>query len=149
MLMKATGKAARLCLIAFGVLITCSIPADLRAEGETLVDSGFSFPNWGGDEHPSSELTPNDLVRLFGERVCVRWDGDDCVPTPGAMLWLEQQNAAMKGGHCEGMAALSRAFHVATENPSSKTSAQKRITPLSASTLKTLGTPSRLTRSKR
>ncbi len=124
MFMKAVLKAARLCLAGLTLTITCAAMTELEAQGKTLVDSGFrpkpsgfSFPNWGGDEHPASKLTPNDLVQLFGERVCVRWNGNDCVPTPGAMLWLEQQNAAMRGGHCEGMAALSSAFHVNSENP--------------------------------
>ncbi len=125
MLTKAPRNTPRSNLLVLGALIACCISTELQAESKTLVDSGFrpkpsgfSFPNWGGNEHPSSELTPNDLVKLFGERVCVRWKGDDCVPIPGATLWLEQQNAAMKGGHCEGMAALSSAFHVKSENPS-------------------------------
>jgi hypothetical protein len=125
MVMKTTRNAARFYLLALAALCACFTTTDLQSQGKTLVDSGFrpkpsgfSFPNWGGDEYPASELTPNDLVKLFGERVCVRWQGDDCVPTPGATLWLEQQNAAMKGGHCEGMAALSSAFHVKSETPS-------------------------------
>jgi hypothetical protein len=111
-------------LLILAALIACSIAGDIKADGKTLVDSGFrsqpsgfSFPNWSGDEYPYSQLTSKELVRLFGDRVCIRWEGENCIPTPGAMLWMEQQNAAMKGGHCEGMAALSSAFHVDSESP--------------------------------
>jgi|GEM_PF-1768543 len=129
-------------------LLACSSAASVSAEDKNLVDSGFrpkpsgfSFPNWGGDEHPGAQLTANDLVDLFGERVCVRWQGNDCVPTPGARLWIEQQNAAMKGGHCEGMAALSSAFHVNKENPSEYGSSPAfSLTPNNRELLATIST---------
>jgi hypothetical protein len=148
MFTKATGSTLRFCLLVLGVIIYCSTTTNLEAQGKTLVDtgfrpkpSGFSFPNWGGDEHPSSDLTPNDLVQLFGERVCVRWQGDNCVPTPGAALWLEQQNSAMKGGRCEGMAALSSAFHVNSENPSEYgASPTFALTPANRGLLTTIST---------
>jgi hypothetical protein len=124
MFTKAATTTTRLRSLVWSIVIAGSIVTKNPAEGKTLVDSGFrpkpsgfSFPNWCGDGYSSSKLTPNDLVQLFGERVCVRWQSNDCAPTPGAMPWLEQQNAAMKGGHCEGMAALSSAFHVNSGNP--------------------------------
>lgn len=57
-------------------------------------------------------------MALFGDRVCARFDGQKCVPTPAARLWIKEMNQMMKGGHCEGMAAMSAAFHVKTEKPS-------------------------------
>lgn len=80
--------------------------------------AGFSFENWGGDQYPYSDLTANDAVALFGEQVCARWNGDKCIPTPAAKVWLQEMNQMMKGGHCEGMAALSAAFYAKQENPS-------------------------------
>ena len=112
--------------VTLSAIIALGLGWQAQAEGggKTLADSGFrpktngfSFENWSGDQYPYANLTPNDLVILFGDRVCARWDGDKCVPTPGATLWIEKQNAGMRGGHCEGMAALSSAFHVNTENP--------------------------------
>jgi len=88
------------------------------AIARTLVDSGFrpdkhgfSFPNWGGSEHPISALTPDDAAYLFGEQACARIRKGKCVATPGARLWLSEMNKSMEGGHCEGMAALSAAFY--------------------------------------
>jgi hypothetical protein len=97
-------------------------PASPATEGKILADSGFrpsphgfSFENWGGNEYPYSDLTPNDAAELFGPRACARYSGDSCVPTPGAKLWLTEMNQMMKGGHCEGMAAMSAAFKVNKE----------------------------------
>lgn len=109
--------------LPFLPLIT-SHAADEGVHGKVLADSGFrpkphgfGFANWGGDEYPHSDLTPNDAVDLFGERVCARWDGDTCVPTPAAKAWIKEMNEMMKGGHCEGMAAMSAAFHIKQEQP--------------------------------
>ena len=80
--------------------------------------AGFSFENWGGDQYPYSDLTANDAVLLFGEQVCAQWKGQECIPTPAAKVWLREMNQMMKGGHCEGMAALSAAFYAKQEKPS-------------------------------
>lgn len=95
----------------------------LTAHAEVLVDSGFrpfpngfSFANWGGDEHPIAELTPDDAAYLFGEEACARFEDQSCVPTPGARLWLQEMNKSKEGGHCEGMAVLSAAFYTQQEN---------------------------------
>jgi hypothetical protein len=97
----------------------------LAARAEVLVDSGFrpspdgfSFANWGGDEHPIAELTPDDAAYLFGEEACARFEDQSCVPTPGARLWLKEMNASKGGGHCEGMAVLSAAFFIRAEDVS-------------------------------
>ncbi len=84
------------------------------AGGENLVSdlgfrpeqNGFSFPNYG-DENGVQNLTSGEVQRMFGDQVCARMDGDQCVLTPPGSQWMEQTNSAMSGGHCEGMASLS------------------------------------------
>jgi hypothetical protein len=76
--------------------------------------NGFGFPNYGGQGE--TNLTPNDLKRLFGDRVCATIEGDQCVLTPPGNQWLEQINGAMNGGHCEGMAVLSNLFYTGKLN---------------------------------
>lgn len=91
-------------------------------QGKVLADSGFrpkpngfGFQNWGGDQHPISKLTAEDVQGLFGDRVCARFEKNECVLTPAAKLWANEMNQTMQGGHCEGMAALSAAFHIKKE----------------------------------
>ena len=71
--------------------------------------NGFGFPNYGGQGE--TNLTPNDLQRMFGDAVCVSIEGGQCTLTPPGNQWLEQINGAMNGGHCEGMAVLSNLFY--------------------------------------
>ncbi len=92
------------------------------AQANVVADSGFrpkphgfSFENWGGNQHPHAKLTPDDAAYLFGEQACARKQNDVCVPTPGAKMWIDQMNKATEGGHCEGMAVLSAAFYVKQE----------------------------------
>jgi hypothetical protein len=68
--------------------------------------NGFSFENYGGDAGVQN-LTPAELERMFGEKVCANKENGECVLTPTGDQWLEQTNEAMSGGHCEGMATLS------------------------------------------
>lgn len=103
-------------------LPTFAIPEGDTKAGKVLADNGFrpkpggfGFENWGADQYPQSDLTAEDAVSLFGDRVCARFEGQTCIPTPSAKLWIKEMNQMMKGGHCEGMAALSAAFHVKTE----------------------------------
>lgn len=70
---------------------------------------GFSFPNYG-DELPAGNLTIAEVRSMFGEGVCAQIKGDTCVPTPAAQMWIDEMNAAMAGGHCEGFAVLSLRF---------------------------------------
>lgn len=61
---------------------------------------GFSFENWGGD--PS--LVEADVVEIFTPgKVC---NGPNCL-TPVAKMWMDENNEAMEGGHCYGMAVAS------------------------------------------
>ena len=101
---------------------TAQSEAQAEGAGEVVADSGFrpqphgfSFQNWGGTEHPHAQLTADDAAYLFGDQVCARRQGDSCVPTPAANMWIAEMNRATESGHCEGMAALSAAFYVKTE----------------------------------
>jgi heat shock protein beta len=58
-----------------------------------------------------ADLTADDARAIFGDRVCARFSGNSCAPTPAAKLWLQEMNQMMKAGRCEGMAALSAAFY--------------------------------------
>jgi hypothetical protein len=69
-------------------------------------EHGFSFENYG-DDLEVTNLTADEMRRLFGDQVCSRISGDKCTLTPPARQWMEQINEAMGGGHCEGMAVLS------------------------------------------
>jgi hypothetical protein len=116
--------------------------------GKVLVDSGFrpkpngfGFENWGGDQYPVSNLTADEAAFLFGDRVCARFDGESCVPTAAAKLWLAEMNQMMQGGRCEGMAALSVAFHVKEESVADFGARQAfELTPREADLMRTIST---------
>ncbi|MFN8039997.1 MAG: hypothetical protein U0Q07_12375 [Acidimicrobiales bacterium] len=72
----------------------------------TPAADGFGFENYGTVPN-RTDLTPEDVRRLFGDAVCAGTEGGTCVLTPPAQQFLEQANGAMSGGHCEGMAALA------------------------------------------
>jgi hypothetical protein len=107
---------ASLCLALGGQFPNMALAQVIADSGFRPKPHGFSFENWGGGEHPHSKLTPDDVAFLFGDQACARRQGDTCIPTPGAKLWMEQMNKATEGGHCEGMAVLSAAFHVRQES---------------------------------
>ena len=67
---------------------------------------GFRFENYGKDSG-AENLTAAELQRMFGDEVCASLKDGKCVLTPPAEQWMEETNAEMSGGHCEGMAALS------------------------------------------
>jgi len=83
-------------------------PADLGEadSGFRPTVNGFSFENYG-NESVSSNLTPTELQRMFGDQVCASLSGGTCTLTPPAKQWMNQINNYMDGGHCEGMATLS------------------------------------------
>ena len=71
--------------------------------------NGFSFENYGGQGE--TNLTSDDVLRLFGDQACAAIQNGRCILTPPAEQWLQQINQAMAGGHCEGMAVLSNLFY--------------------------------------
>jgi hypothetical protein len=76
--------------------------------------NGFGFPNYGGQGE--TNLTPNDVQRMFGDSACASIEGGQCTLTPPGSQWLQQINGAMNGGHCEGMAVLSNLFYTGKLN---------------------------------
>jgi hypothetical protein len=87
----------------------------LQANGTIIADlgfrpatDGFPFPNYGNDaDTPITNMTPAEMQRLFGDKVCSSIKDGNCVLTPPAESFMQQVNDAMGGGHCEGLAALS------------------------------------------
>ncbi len=77
---------------------------------------GFSFENYG-NQRGIQGLTSTEMKRMFGEKVCASISGDKCTLKPAAKSWMQQANAAMSGGHCEGMAVLSQLFYYGQEQP--------------------------------
>jgi hypothetical protein len=67
---------------------------------------GFSFENYTNDNNPTN-LTAVEMKALFGDAVCANGAMTPCVLTPAAEEWMQQKNAGMNGGHCEGMAVTS------------------------------------------
>ena len=77
--------------------------------------NGFGFENYGGQGE--TNMTADDVRRLFGDAACATIEGDSCVLTPPGEQWLQQVNGAMSGGHCEGMAVLSNLFYTGQVDP--------------------------------
>ena len=101
-----------------------SVPAESSNPGDVVFDfgftpeqNGFSFENYG-DDIPATNLTADELRRMFGDEVCADINGDECVLTPPAEQWMEQINGDMAGGHCEGMAVLSLMMYTGQVSPS-------------------------------
>lgn len=79
-------------------------------------EHGFSFENYG-DDREVTNLTADEMRRMFGDQACSRIEGDTCTLTPPARQWMEQINDAMAGGHCEGMAVLSLMMYTGQISP--------------------------------
>jgi len=87
--------------------------------GFNPAENGFAYQNYGdtgvtpdGEAFPVINLTSVEMRRLFGDGVCsAPPTGDTCVLTPPAKQWMEQNNASMNGGHCEGFAVLSQMIY--------------------------------------
>ena len=87
---------------------------------------GFAYPNYGdtgytpeGEPFSVINLTSVEMRRMFGDVVCAaapREDGS-CALTPPADQWMEQNNASMNGGHCEGFAVLSQMIYGGIVDP--------------------------------
>jgi hypothetical protein len=80
--------------------------------GALLADSGFRpdangfhFENYGAQLSSGAtvtNLTPDDVHRLFGDGVCADAQSGKCDLIPEAQAWMDQANAGTSGGHCEG-----------------------------------------------
>lgn len=79
--------------------------------------NGFSFQNYGED--PSIvDLTPVEMQRMFGDKVCASTADGKCVLTYPAKRWMDEAVAAMAYGHCEGIAVLSNLLYYNQLSPS-------------------------------
>jgi len=88
----------------------CSLddPASCDYEGFDPSIDGFGFENWG---EPGA-LGATEMIALFGRKeVCANRGTANCVVYPAAQQWIDQINEALAGGHCEGMAVLSRLIY--------------------------------------
>lgn len=86
------------------------------ANGFSPEADGFSFENYG-NEYGSDGLTPVEMQRIYGERVCAYKEGGECILTPPAEQWMDQENKGSDGGHCSGMAALSTLMYYNKVSP--------------------------------
>lgn len=105
-----------------GVPVDCAgspRPELMAPDGWTVcADSGlaetadeFSFENWGGPV-TSDAFTPQLMVTMFGfDNTCMP-EATGCVLYPAAQQWMDQMNAAIEGGRCEGMATLSQRLNL-------------------------------------
>jgi hypothetical protein len=99
--------------------------AEVVNTGFIPAEHGFAYQNYGdvgvtpaGDTFPVVNLTSVEMRRLFGDDVCAAPpEGDACVLTPPAEQWMEQNNASMNGGHCEGFAVLSQMIYSGVVDP--------------------------------
>lgn len=84
--------------------VVYQVPFDLQLDG-------FRFPNYGTG-YPEGAFTINDLRAQFGDGVCSRIDvdGEECIPSAAAQVWLDDRNADMQAGHCIGFTVTSYEF---------------------------------------
>jgi hypothetical protein len=71
---------------------------------------GFSFENYGNDVGPQN-MTPANVENIFGSQVCLKGTGETCELLPAAQQWMDNQNAAMDGGHCMGFSVSALRFY--------------------------------------
>lgn len=118
---------AVLSLLSLCATIFCAAGAEnnstISLEGAAINDSGFrpnidgfSFQNYG-DDPVTVDLTAAELQRMFGDRVCASNESGKCILTYPAERWMNQAIAAMKNGHCEGIAVLSSLMYYNETNP--------------------------------
>lgn len=95
------------------VLTSCSMTIFPVNAADVVSDSGFNVKTDGFafENYTSApdivNLTSNDMRRLFGDKACIRITNNDCTVTPPVLQWMNDVNAAMDNGHCEGMAVTS------------------------------------------
>jgi hypothetical protein len=100
-------------LLMSAVLTSCSMTIFPISAADVVSDSGFNVKTDGFafENYTSApdivNLTSNDMRRLFGDKACIRIVNNDCTVTPPVLQWMNDVNAAMENGHCEGMAVTS------------------------------------------
>jgi hypothetical protein len=103
----------RLGLLAVVALTAWGHPAAAKT---TVADSGFrpSRDGYAFANYLNRAGRPNlggaEMRRLFGDAVCAGFDRGQCVLSPPALAWMQQQNASMAGGHCVGLSVTALLF---------------------------------------
>lgn len=99
-------------------LVSCSTSSSnpVSNTGFNVKTNGFSFENYG-NEAGVKNLQPDDLLKIFGDTVCVRSTNGNCLLSPSANQWLQVNNDGMDGGHCFGMAAVAWNMYKNSLNP--------------------------------
>lgn len=69
-------------------------------------DDGFNFENYGNNVGPQN-MTPAQVENLFGAQVCLTGTGKTCALVPAGKQWMDNENAAMAGGHCMGFSVTA------------------------------------------
>ncbi len=82
------------------------LPEDSYLTDFELDVDAFSFRNYGSS-FPEGNLSITEIYEIFGEGVCLSVEGDTCVPSPGAQIWIDQMNDVMAQGHCLGFTVLA------------------------------------------
>ena len=116
-------------LLLVAALAAWSHPAAARtpgpaAQASVVADSGFrpirdgyAFANYV-NQAGRPNLGSGEMRRLFGDAVCAGFNGGACVLSPPALAWMQQQNAAMAGGHCFGFSVSALLFWSSLSSPS-------------------------------
>ena len=108
------------------ILTHCTdLAAPELGEGTLCIDNGFrlksddfSFANWGLSPSADGNVTVQTLVDLYGhDAVCIPSETSSCILRPSAIQKLEEQNTALNGGRCEGLAAMSTRFALGMDSP--------------------------------
>lgn len=79
----------------------------------------FSFANWGRSTDADDNITVQTMIDLFGHSaVCMPGPAETCTVRPRTAQKLDEWNAAIANGRCEGMAALSQRLLLRYDLPS-------------------------------
>lgn len=116
-------RAAAVAVFAAALLAALLLALAPRAGAatKTLADDGFrsdangySFANYGAGY---AGLTPADMVRLYGVKVCESYVHGSCRLLPTARRQMATTNESMQGGHCMGFASTAQAFFEGIDSP--------------------------------
>ncbi|MDD1750827.1 MAG: hypothetical protein LUO89_13250 [Methanothrix sp.] len=93
-----------------------SLAIEIDDSGFRPETNGFPFQNYGNDP-AIVDLTPVEMQRMFGDKVCASTADGKCVLTYPAKRWMEEAIKAMGYGHCEGIAVLSDLIYYNLASP--------------------------------
>jgi uncharacterized repeat protein (TIGR01451 family) len=110
---------------ATGSVFTTPYNTNARASGFFSYPDGFGFENYG-DVVESSDISVEDMVRIYGTGVCKTLN--PCVLTASAEAVRKTKATSSTGGHCAGMAAASMAIFDKTDVNPNNLQADARLT---------------------